>query len=322
MSAKLPTQHVDAVRSFNRFYTKQIGVLEEGLLESPFTLTQGRVLFEIAHARSVTAKQIGDSLGLDAGYLSRILQGFVKRRLIQRTRSKQDARQYVISLTQAGQRVFTSLDKSSHRSISQMLSRLPRPDRDRLLASLNEVQSTLGGRPHARLKEVTLRAHRAGDIGWAIERHGQLYADEYQWTVEFEALVAQLFGKFAAKHDPKTERMWIAEIDGERVGCVFVVQNEDDSTAAQLRCLLVDPKGRGLGVGRRLVRECIAFATAAGYKKMVLWTNDVLVAARRLYEAEGFTLIQQQRHRNFGHDLVGQTWMRPLTERSQIGETS
>jgi GNAT superfamily N-acetyltransferase len=193
-----------------------------------------------------------------------------------------------------------------------MLSRLRAPDRDRLLASLNEVQSTLKGRSAVAREGITLRPHRSGDIGWAIERHGQLYADEYRWDIQFEALVAQLFGKFAARHDPKTERMWVAEIGGERVGCVFLVRNEDDPNAAQLRCLLVDPKGRGKGVGRRLVQECIAFATAAGYKKIVLWTNDVLTAARRLYEAEGFTLVKQQRHRSFGHALVGQTWMRSL----------
>jgi DNA-binding MarR family transcriptional regulator/GNAT superfamily N-acetyltransferase len=311
MPASPAKEHVDAVRSFNRFYTRQIGVLDESLLDSSFTLTQARVLFELAQRPQATAKEIGDALGLDAGYLSRILAGFAKRRLIRRERSSEDSRRVVLSLTPAGRKVFKELDRNSHQATSRMLSNLRTSDRQRLLASLSEVRNTLAA-PAPGSGEIVLRDYRPGDIGWAIERHGALYAQEFGWNVEFEALVSTLFASFATKHDPSAERLWIAEIDGERVGCVFVVRNPDDPTAAQLRCLLVDPKGRGKGVGRRLVQECISFARAAGYEKMVLWTNDVLIAARRIYEAEGFRLVAEERHRSFGQDLVGQTWAREL----------
>jgi DNA-binding MarR family transcriptional regulator/GNAT superfamily N-acetyltransferase len=304
-------EHVDAVRSFNRFYTRQIGVLDESLLNSSFTLTQARVLFELAQRSQATAKELGDALDLDAGYLSRILRDFSKRRLIARERSNEDSRRVVISLTPLGRKVFKDLDRSSHRATARMLSTLRTSDRQRLLASLSEVRNTLAS-PERRSGEIVLRGHRPGDIGWAIERHGRLYEEEFGWNVEFEALVATLFGNFAMKHDPACERLWIAEIDGERVGCVFVVRNAEDPTAAQLRCLLVDPKARGKGVGQRLVQECVSFARAAGYEKMVLWTNDVLVAARKIYEAAGFRLVAENRHRSFGHDLVGQTWAREL----------
>lgn len=311
MPTSTAKEHVDAVRSFNRFYTRQIGVLDEGLLDSSFTLTQARVLFELAHRSQATAKEIGDELDLDAGYLSRILRDFSKRRLIKRERSSADSRRIVLSLTPLGRKVFKTLDRNSQRATERMLSGLRSSDRQRLLASLSEVRNTLADEA-PRSGEIVLRTHRPGDVGWAIERHGQLYADEFGWNVEFEALVATLFASFATKHDASCERFWIAEIDGERVGCVFVVRNAEDSSTAQLRCLLVDPKARGKGVGRRLVQECIAFARAAGYAKMILWTNDVLVAARKIYEAEGFRLVAEDHHHSFGHDLVGQTWSRDL----------
>jgi len=305
-------RHIDAVRSFNRFYTRQIGVLDEGLLDSPFTLTQARVLFELAQARGVTAREICSMLGLDAGYLSRIVQDFEKRGLITRQRKRDDARHIALALTVAGRKAFKTLDRSSHKATARMLARLRASDRQRLLASLHEVRETLASRRESAADGITLRSYRPGDIGWAIERHGQLYSDEFGWNVEFEALVANLFANFVTKQNPTTERLWIAEIAGERVGCVFVVRNEDEPSAAQLRCLLVDPKARGKGVGRRLVQECISFAKSAGYRTMILWTNDVLVAARRIYEAEGFKLLKEDRHHSFGHDLVGQTWSRPL----------
>jgi DNA-binding MarR family transcriptional regulator/GNAT superfamily N-acetyltransferase len=305
-------QQVDAVRGFNRFYTRQIGVLDEGLLHSPFTLTQARVLFELGQREQCTAKEVGAVLGLDAGYLSRILRDFAKQQLISRKRSQADSRQIALALTAKGRKTFKELDRSSHESTAAMLGQLRSSDRQRLLASLNEVARTLSPAQKKAAEEILLRTHRPGDIGWAIERHGQLYADEFGWNEEFEALVATLFANFATKHDPKFERLWIAEIQGERVGCVFVVRNQDDPAVAQLRCLLVDPKGRGKGVGQRLVQECVAFARSAGFKKMVLWTNDVLIAARRIYEAEGFRLTKTDRHRSFGHDLVGQTWERDL----------
>lgn len=309
VSESLSSQ-TEAVRSFNRFYTRQIGVLDEGLLASPFTLTQARVLFELGTRKSVTASEIGELLGLDAGYLSRMVQGFMTQGLLTRKPSKEDGRQWLLSLTSEGRKAFRELDRMSHRLTESHLSRLSEPGRQRLLASMQEVQRLLS--PADDCAKVVVRTHRVGDIGWAIERHGQLYADEYQFNEEFEALVATLFAQFASKRDPAMERMWVAEVDDARVGCVFVVRNADDPTAAQLRCLLVDPKARGLGIGKRLVDECIVFATEAGYARMVLWTNDLLVSARRIYQAAGFSLASEERHHSFGHDLVGQVWGRPL----------
>lgn len=310
MTEDLLSNQAEAVRSFNRFYTRQIGVLDEGLLASPFSLTQARVLFELGTRKAVTAREIGDALGLDAGYLSRMVQNFASEGLIRRESSAQDGRQIVLSLTSGGKKAFRELDRKSHAVIAAQLSKLSAPRRERLLRSMHDFQRTLlaetGG------DTLTVRAPRAGDIGWAIERHGQIYAEEFGWNEDFEALVATLFAQFATRHDPEAERCWIAEVDGERVGCVFVVRNADDPTVAQLRCLLVDPKGRGLGVGKRLVDECLAFAKAAGYAKMMLWTNDVLASARRIYEAAGFALVKKEHHHSFGHDLVGQVWMRDL----------
>ncbi|GLQ99930.1 bifunctional helix-turn-helix transcriptional regulator/GNAT family N-acetyltransferase [Dyella mobilis] len=299
-------EQTEAIRSFNRFYTRQIGVLDEGLLASPYTLTQARVLFELGTRKSATAAEIGEVLGLDAGYLSRIVQHFIAQTLIARAPSSQDGRQWVLSLTPAGRKAFRSLDRASHELTASNLSRLSAARRERLLASMKDVQQLLSSAEHT--PQVVIRTHRVGDIGWAIERHGRLYADEFGLNEEFEALVATLFAQFATRHDPARERCWIAEADGERVGCVFVVRHAENPDTAQLRCLLVDPKGRGLGVGKRLVDECIAFAKSAGYAKMMLWTNDVLVSARRIYQAAGFSLASQERHHSFGHDMVGQVW--------------
>lgn len=310
MTEDLLSYQAEAVRSFNRFYTRQIGVLDEGLLASPFSLTQARVLFELGTRKAVTAREIGDALGLDAGYLSRMVQNFASEGLIRREPSSQDGRQIVLSLTPEGKKAFRELDRKSHALTAAQLSTLSVPRRERLLQSMQDVQRLLS--TEVGQDRLIVRTHRAGDIGWAIERHGQIYTDEFGWNDDFEALVATLFAQFATKHDPDAERCWIAEVDGERVGCVFVVRNVDDPTVAQLRCLLVDPKGRGLGVGKRLVDECLAFAKAAGYAKMMLWTNDVLTSARRIYEAAGFALIKEERHHSFGHDLVGQIWMRDL----------
>ena len=299
---------VEALRSFNRFYTRRIGVLGERLLQSPFTLTQARVLFELGARKGASAGEIGAALGLDLGYLSRIVQAFSSRRLITRTRSRSDGRRIVLSLTAKGQKAFHAIDQKSRDEVSAMLAPLPGARRTRLLAALRDARSILSEQQRESADGVVIRTHRIGDIGWAIERHAQLYAEEFHWNEEFEALVAKLFARFASEHDPVKERFWVAELEGERVGCVFVVRNEEDPSAAQLRCLLVDPKGRGIGVGRRLVAECIAFARSAGYSSMMLWTNDVLVSARRIYEAAGFVLAREERHRSFGHDLVGQIW--------------
>lgn len=303
---------IEAVRRFNRFYTRRIGVLEEGLLASPFTLAQARVLFELGTRKSVTAGELADILGLDPGYLSRILQGFVDSRLIARQRSTEDGRRTKLSLTAKGRQAFQALDRTSRNTVGAMISPLSPIHRKRLLGAMQILQEVLSESATARDVTIAVRSYRIGDLGWAIEQHGRLYAEEFSWNGEFEALVATLFARFATKHDPKAEQFWIAEVGGERVGCVFVVRNEKEPRTAQLRCLLVDPRARGLGVGRRLVEECIRFAKSAGYGRMLLWTNNVLIAARRIYEAAGFSLLQESPHRSFGHDLVGQVWARTL----------
>jgi DNA-binding MarR family transcriptional regulator/N-acetylglutamate synthase-like GNAT family acetyltransferase len=299
---------VAAVRQFNRFFTQRIGVLDESLLDSGLTLTQGRVLFEIASHQGCTAGDLILTLRLDAGYLSRILQLFFDLGLIKRKPSPEDGRRSLLSLTAKGRKKFTALDGESRRRIGAMLAPLPAAKRAQLVEGMRALQASFAADLETQQPAVHIRPYRVGDVGWAIERHGRLYADEFGWNEEFEALVAQLFAKFAASHDPKTEQFWIAEAAGERVGCVFVVRSEKDRHAAQLRCLLVDPKGRGLGVGRQLVDECIRFAKAAGYRRMILWTNDILKSARRIYEAAGFTLVEETPHHSFGHDLIGQYW--------------
>lgn len=312
MDTDIETAQVDRVRAFNRFYTRRIGVLDEGLLDSAFSLTQSRVLFELAQREPVAARTIGDALGLDPGYLSRLLQGFVNAGLVEKTRSEHDARSFELTLTAAGHEAFGVLDQRSHQATASLLAQLPVLDRDRLMQALGQAEQALSPPRVPAAQRVLLRQHRVGDIGWAIERHGRLYADQYGWNEQFEAMVAELFARFVREHDPLSERCWIAELDGERIGCVFVVRNQDDAQAAQLRCLLVDPRARGLGLGRRLVETCIEFAREVGYRRMMLWTNDVLVEARRIYQGCGFVLAEEQRHRSFGQDLVGQVWRREL----------
>jgi DNA-binding MarR family transcriptional regulator/N-acetylglutamate synthase-like GNAT family acetyltransferase len=307
MDSDVRDEHIAALRSFSRFYTQRIGVLDKGLLDSPFSLTQARVLFELAR-QPATASQIGAALGLDRGYLSRIVQGFMEQGLVARSRSREDARQLTLDLTAAGRRAFRGLDRRSQRQAKTLLSGLPATARGDLLASLRRVQHALAPAQERPADALVLRPPRPGDIGWAIERHGRLYADEYGWDASFEALVAGLFAAFATQHDPATERLWIAELDGERAGCVFVVRNAEAPELAQLRCLLVDPIARGAGVGRRLVQECVGFARGAGYRGITLWTNDVLAAARHLYQQAGFRLVHEYPHHSFGHDLVGQVW--------------
>jgi DNA-binding MarR family transcriptional regulator/GNAT superfamily N-acetyltransferase len=303
---------VEAIRRFNRFYTRKIGVLEEGLLASSFTLAQARVLFEMGTRKRVTAGKLIEILGLDAGYLSRILQRFVDSRLMTRERSNEDGRRTELALTARGRKAFGAIDRRSRNAIAEMIAQMPPVQRGRLLDAMQTVERTLSESRAMRAATIAVRPYQIGDVGWAIEQHGRLYAEEFGWNSEFEALVATLFARFATNHDRRSERFWIAEVDGERVGCVFVVRNERDPHTAQLRCLLVSPSGRGLGVGRRLVDECLRFATSAGYERMLLWTNDVLVAARRTYEGAGFSLLEESPHHSFGHDLVGQIWVRSL----------
>jgi DNA-binding MarR family transcriptional regulator/GNAT superfamily N-acetyltransferase len=303
---------IEAIRQFNRFYTQRIGVLEESLLASSFTLAQARVLFELGTRQCATAGELGSRLGLDPGYLSRILQGFVKTRLLVREHSSEDARRLTLSLTARGRSAFAALDGKSRETIAALIAPLSALRRERLGGGMRTVERMLSARDEARAARVTIRPYRIGDVGWAIEKHGRLYAQEFGWNHEFEALVASLFARFLTSRQAESEQFWVAEVDGERVGCVFVVRNEEDPKAAQLRCLLIDPSARGLGLGHRLVEECIRFAKSAGYERMLLWTNDVLTAARRVYERAGFSLAKEYPHPSFGHDLVGQIWMRAL----------
>lgn len=303
-------QRIAAVRRFNRFYTSQIGVLQEGYLESPFSLTEVRVLYELAHVEQATASGLGKDLGLDPSYLSRILRGFESRGLIVREPSPADGRQHLLRLTDQGKEAFAPLDNRSRGDIGAMLSSLSEAEQHRLVGAMGTVEDLLGDhRPSLRVPYL-LRPHRPGDMGWIVHRHGVLYAQEYGWDEGFEALVASIVAEFIQNHDPKRERCWVAERDGEIVGSVFLVKESE--TVAKLRLLLVEPAARGLGIGARLVAECVEFARLAGYRKITLWTNDVLHAARHIYEGAQFRLVHSAPHHSFGHDLVGETWERAL----------
>lgn len=295
---------VEKVRGFNRFYTRHIGLLNEGLLESEYSLTEVRILYELAHRGPMTAAALGQDLGLDPGYLSRILKKFDGRDLLQKSRSEDDRRQVFISLTDAGRAAFAPLNQASADQIGAMLSKLSSDEQERLVHAMNVVERLIGG--SAPDVPYTLRSHRVGDVGWIAHRQGLLYAREYGWDETFEALVAEIAAAFVKNFDPERERCWIAERDGEVVGSVFLVRHSDE--VAKLRLLYVEPSARGLGLGRRLVDECIAFARAKGYRTLTLWTNDVLVAARGIYQATGFRLVKEEPHHSFGKDLVGQTW--------------
>ena len=298
-------QRVAAVRRFNRFYTRQIGLLQESYLKSQFSLSQVRVLYELAHRERPTATELGRELGLDPGYLSRILRLFERRGHLKRTPSKADGRQSHLFLTARGQAAFAPLNTRSREEIGSMLRALRARDQIRLVDSMHAIEGVLGAQPEKKVPYL-LRPHRPGDMGWVVSRHGALYAQEYGWDETFEALVAGIVKKFIEHYDPRKERCWIAEKDGEPVGSVFVVKQS--ATVAKLRLMLVEPKARGLGIGARLVDECVRFAGQTGYGKITLWTNSVLRAARRIYKEAGFRLIRQERHRSFGHDLVGETW--------------
>jgi DNA-binding MarR family transcriptional regulator/GNAT superfamily N-acetyltransferase len=296
---------VAAVRAFNRFYTKKLGVLDQHLLQSPFSLSEARVLYELAHRDAVAAKDIGAELGLDLGYLSRIVQGFEEKGLITRTPLPSDRRQQQLGLTAKGRQAFAKLDRSSHSEISAMLQALDDVARDRLVGAMGTIEQILEPATQAR-PSFLLRSHRPGDIGWVISRHGAVYAQEYGWDISFEALVAEIAAQFINAFDPAREHCWIAEIDGEPVGAIFLVKSTDD--VAKLRLLLVEKKARGLGIGRALVEQCIRFAREKNYKTIVLWTQSCLSAARDIYRRAGFRLIAEEPHHSFGVDLVGETW--------------
>ena len=300
---------VEAVRRFNRFYTRRIGVLRRGHLGSPYSLPEARVLYELAQGERLTATQLGKELDLDLGYLSRLLQGLRRRGLVEAQAASEDARRSLLSLTARGRRAFASLDDGSRREMGAMLAPLSGVDRTRLVDAMSTVQSLL----HGEQKEsaLILRPHRPGDMGWVVHRHGVLYNEEYGWGERFEGLVAGIAAKFIGSFDPQRERCWIAELDGDAVGSVFVVKQT--RTTAKLRLLLVEPKARGRGLGKRLVEECIAFARGAGYRRLVLWTQSNLVRARRIYAGLGFRLVKKEPHRQFGIPVVGEYWELNLT---------
>ena len=300
---------IAAVRRFNRFYTRQIGVLRKTYLDSPYSLGEARVLYEIASGRSRTATEIGRSLDLDPGYLSRVLHNFEKRRLIERKVSATDARQSHLALSALGRKSFAPLERRSQQDTGAMLGRLEPADQARLIAAMHTIETLLGGGSQDELHDsdpCTLRPPRPGDFGWVVKRHAEIYAKEYQWTEPFEGLCAQIVADFANTYDPKRERCWIAEMNGEKVGCVFLAK--DSAAVARIRLLLVDPKARGLGLGARLVDECVRFARDAGYKKITLWTHSVLIAARHIYEKAGFRLTRTDKHKSWGRPVVSEYW--------------
>jgi DNA-binding MarR family transcriptional regulator/GNAT superfamily N-acetyltransferase len=305
MAMPVPAAEIERVRSFNRFYTKRIGLLREGLLDTSFSLTQARVLLEIARRPGTQSSTLAAELGLDPAYLSRVLQSFERRRLIQRSKSKADARVNQLSVTPKGREEYRRLDTRSRAEVRGILSALDDTQQQRLVDAMTAIRQLLDP-PADACKSVSLRTHHPGDIGWVVARHGELYTQEYGWDSTFEGLVAEIAGKFLQDFDPLRERSWIAELDGQRAGCVFLVKESE--TVAKLRLLLVEPFARGLAIGSRLVQECIAFARQSGYRKLTLWTNDILHAARRIYQREGFRLVEEEKHYSFGHHLVGQFW--------------
>ncbi len=299
-------QEVAAVRAFNRFYTRKLGVLDQQLLKSPFSLSEARVLYELAHRQDLSAKEIGAELGLDAGYLSRIVQNFDEAGLITREPLPSDRRQYRLALTAKGRQAFAKLERS--------IEGRRRGDAGEAAARRQAAPDRGDGRrsngcsanPAAAAPPAILREPRPGDMGWVVQSHGALYAREYGFDSSFEGLVAEIAAKFLASFDASRERCWIAEIDGAQVGSIFLVRHSDD--VAKLRLLLVDPAGRGQRLGQRLVGECIAFAKACGYRRITLWTQSILVAARKIYQEAGFKLVATEPHRSFGQDLIGETW--------------
>jgi DNA-binding MarR family transcriptional regulator/GNAT superfamily N-acetyltransferase len=297
---------VPAVRRFNRFYTKQIGVLQRGWLGSPFSLPEARVLYELANHDQPAATDVANELGLDAGYLSRMLRSLVHRGFVRRTRSAADGRRAHLSLTRRGQAAFARLNQQTHEDVAAMLRTLSAADRRRLVAAMETIERLLGVRPGGPTSYV-LRPPRPGDLGWVVHRQGALYAEEWGYNEEFEALAADIVASFVRHRDPSRERCWIAEKEGEIVGSVFLVRKT--SAVAQLRLLLVEPSARGHGIGSRLIDECVRFARQAGYRKITLWTQSELDAARRLYKGAGFRLTAKKPHDSFGRKgLVAETW--------------
>lgn len=320
-SHAMPADRVETIRAFNRFYTRHIGVLHEGLLNTPYSLAESRLLWEFAHHDKPTATELARALDLDAGYLSRLLRSFKERGLIKSTRSSTDGRQAHLALTATGRKAFAPLHTRSREQVTQLLSTLPEARQQQLLQAMGTIEQLLGDdAPRAPAEPYLLRPHRPGDMGWVVSRHGALYAQEYHWDMRFEALVARIAADFIERFDATREACWIAERDGANIGCGFLVQARDETSheplpgAAQLRMLLVEPTARGLGLGARLVQECERFARMAGYARITLWTNSLLLAARGIYQKAGYKQVASEPHHRFGHDLVGEIWQKDLVQ--------
>jgi DNA-binding MarR family transcriptional regulator/GNAT superfamily N-acetyltransferase len=297
-------RQIGLVRAFNRDYTRRIGVLRDGLLDSPYSLTEVRVMYELAHRRGVGAAQLAADLDLDRGYLSRLLKRFERSGLLRREASTRDARRAHLGLTAAGRKTFAPLERRSQQQVRRLLAGLDRQRLHTVLEAMQAIKLNLAGAPP--LSRIRFRAHRPGDMGWVVARHGELYASECGWTAQFEALVAQIAAEFVQKFDAARDRCWIAERGGRRLGCIFLVAA--GRRTAKLRLLLVEPEARGAGLGGALIARCVRFARAAGYRRIVLWTQQNLSAARRLYIQAGFAKTAEQPHHSFGHDLVGESW--------------
>jgi DNA-binding MarR family transcriptional regulator/GNAT superfamily N-acetyltransferase len=309
MSRRQHDSRVAAVRRFNRFYTRQIGVLRKNFLDSPYSLGEARVLYEIGNGKACTATEIGRALDLDGGYLSRVLRDFEKRTLIRRETSERDARQSHLTLSPRGRKAFALLNRLSQRDIGAMLRKLAPGQQTQLIAAMNTIEQLLDGENGAKPSKrgsYIVREPRHGDFGWIVKRNAEIYAEEYGWTAPFEGVCSQIVADFVNKFDPKRERCWIAEMDGENVGSIMLAKDSDD--IARIRLLLLDPKARGLGIGARLVDECIRFARRAGYKKITLWTHSVLTAARHIYQKAGFRLMRTERHNSWGRPVVSEHW--------------
>jgi DNA-binding MarR family transcriptional regulator/GNAT superfamily N-acetyltransferase len=304
MPARTSDARLDAIRRFNRLYTRRIGVLQRGMLGSPFSLAELRVLYELAHRERPVAADLVRELGLDAGYVSRILRGFERRRLLERRPAAHDGRRSDITLTPAGRRAVGALEERSRAEVAELISGLPAAAQTRLLAAMRTIEELLSGGPGS--STLVLRPHRPGDLGWIVHRHGVLYAEEWGYDERFEGMVAGIAADFVRNFDPRRERCWMAERDGETVGCIALVQRS--RTVAQLRLLLVEPSARGLGVGRKLVEECVRFARQAGYRRMTLYTHDTLGAARHLYREAGFRVVHEEPDSTYGRSVVAETW--------------
>jgi DNA-binding MarR family transcriptional regulator/GNAT superfamily N-acetyltransferase len=308
LTASLATQIDDQIatfRRFNRFYTRIIGTLSDHFLNTPYSLTEGRVLYELAHRGAATAKDVAGALSLDAGYLSRILRKFEDAGLIEKETSSADGRVVLLKLSSRGRAAFDELNQLSNKLAHELLNSLPPSKCNDLIRAMQTIEAVL---THETSAPYILRQHRPGDMGWVASRNGAIYAQEHGWDERFEALAARIVADFIIDYDPKRERCWIAERNGDRLGCIFLVKHPEQTDTAKLRLLLVEPSARGLGLGKALVDECVSFARTAGYKKVTLWTQSILKAAHHIYQQAGFNLVREEPHHSFGADLIGQTW--------------